>query len=84
MSRIRGLELRLIALPLVRPFRTSFGEDTTKEAILLRLGQDKIDAERSIGQGLRRPNLGTDRIGRAPAKSEHAEAAGIADCGRQS
>jgi O-succinylbenzoate synthase len=40
MSRIRGLELRLIALPLVRPFRTSFGEDTTKDAILLRLETD--------------------------------------------
>ena len=43
MSRIRSLELRLIALPLVRPFRTSFGEDTTKDAILLRLETD--DAE---------------------------------------
>ncbi|MFL5768335.1 MAG: o-succinylbenzoate synthase [Actinomycetota bacterium] len=43
MSRIRSLELRLIALPLVRPFRTSFGEDSTKDAILVRLETD--DAE---------------------------------------
>jgi len=43
VTRIRSVELRLIALPLVRPFRTSFGEDTTKDAILLRLETD--DAE---------------------------------------
>ena len=27
MTAIRGIELRLIRLPLVRPFRTSFGVD---------------------------------------------------------
>ncbi len=43
MTAVRGIELRLIALPLVRPFRTSFGEDTTKNAILLRIETD--DAE---------------------------------------
>src|SRR4051812_47351478 len=43
MTRVRRIELRLIALPLVRPFRTSFGEDTTKDAILVRLETD--DAE---------------------------------------
>jgi o-succinylbenzoate synthase len=43
MTRVRRMELHLIALPLVRPFRTSFGEDTTKDAILLHLETD--DAE---------------------------------------
>ena len=41
--RIREIELRLIALPLVRPFRTSFGEATEKECILVRVVTD--DAE---------------------------------------
>ena len=35
--RIRSVELRDIALPLVRPFRTSFGEDTEKRCVLVRV-----------------------------------------------
>jgi len=31
---VRAVELHLVALPLVRPFRTSFGESTEKECIL--------------------------------------------------
>ena len=30
MTRIRAVELRLVSLPLVRPFRTSFGQETEK------------------------------------------------------
>lgn len=41
--RIREIELRLVALPLVRPFRTSFGEMREKECILARVTTD--DAE---------------------------------------
>lgn len=33
---LEGIELREVALPLVRPFRTSFGEERDKRAILLR------------------------------------------------
>jgi len=33
---LRALELVEVALPLVRPFRTSFGEETVKRAILVR------------------------------------------------
>jgi O-succinylbenzoate synthase len=33
---VRSLELREVALPLVRPFRTSFGEEKEKRAILVR------------------------------------------------
>ena len=40
MSRIRAIELRLIGLPLVRPFRTSFGEETEKVCILARVETD--------------------------------------------
>ncbi|HXF37284.1 MAG TPA: o-succinylbenzoate synthase [Actinomycetota bacterium] len=40
MTRVRALELRLVALPLVRPFRTSFGEEREKECILVRLETD--------------------------------------------
>jgi O-succinylbenzoate synthase len=40
---VRAIELRLIRLPLVRPFRTSFGQETEKECILARVETD--DAE---------------------------------------
>jgi o-succinylbenzoate synthase len=40
MTRIRSVELRLIGLPLVRPFRTSFGEMTAKECVLVRVETD--------------------------------------------
>lgn len=43
MTRVRAVELRLIGLPLVRPFRTSFGEETEKVCILARVETD--DAE---------------------------------------
>ena len=33
---LRAIELREVALPLVRPFRTSFGEEREKRAILVR------------------------------------------------
>jgi O-succinylbenzoate synthase len=38
--RILEAELRLVSLPLVRPFRTSFGEESTKDALLVRLQTD--------------------------------------------
>jgi O-succinylbenzoate synthase len=37
VTRLEAAELRLVELPLVRPFRTSFGEETTKEALLIRV-----------------------------------------------
>ena len=40
MTRIRSIELRLVAIPLVRPFRTSFGESTEKVCILARAETD--------------------------------------------
>jgi O-succinylbenzoate synthase len=40
---IQAVELRLVRLPLVRPFRTSLGTDTTKEAILVRVVSDGPD-----------------------------------------
>lgn len=43
MTRVRSVELRLIGLPLVRPFRTSFGTATEKVCILARVETD--DAE---------------------------------------
>lgn len=41
MTRVRSIELRLVAIPLVRPFRTSFGEMRTKECILARVETDE-------------------------------------------
>jgi O-succinylbenzoate synthase len=43
---IRGIELLEVALPFVRPFRTSFGEERSKRAILVRL-----DAGDAVGWG---------------------------------
>lgn len=43
MTRIREIELFLVELPLVRPFRTSFGTSTGKECVLARVRTD--DAE---------------------------------------
>ena len=37
---LEAIELREVALPLVRPFRTSFGEERDKRAILVRLDTD--------------------------------------------
>ena len=37
MSRIENVELRLARLPLVRPFRTSFGVETEKDVIYVRV-----------------------------------------------
>ena len=43
MSRVRAIELLHVELPLVRPFRTSFGEVRDKKCILVRVETD--DAE---------------------------------------
>jgi len=40
VTRIRSIELRLVAIPLVRPFRTSLGESTEKVCILARVETD--------------------------------------------
>jgi hypothetical protein len=36
VSEVLSVELRLVNLDLVRPFTTSFGTETMKEAILVR------------------------------------------------
>jgi len=46
MTRVREIELRLVGLPLVRPFRTSFGEETEKACILVR-----VETEEAWGWG---------------------------------
>ncbi|MDP9330210.1 MAG: o-succinylbenzoate synthase [Actinomycetota bacterium] len=43
MTSLRAVDLRLIGLPLVRPFRTSFGTETDKVCVLVRVETD--DAE---------------------------------------
>ena len=40
MTKIRSIELRLVQLPLVRPFRTSFGTSTAKVCLLARVETD--------------------------------------------
>ena len=43
MTRARAIELRLVGLPLVRPFRTSFGTSTEKVCVLVRLETDHAE-----------------------------------------
>ncbi len=43
MTRARRIELRLVGLPLVRPFRTSFGVSTQKVCILVRIETDHAE-----------------------------------------
>ena len=42
MTRVRRVELLLVGLPLVRPFRTSFGVSTRKECVVVRVGHDRL------------------------------------------
>jgi o-succinylbenzoate synthase len=41
--KLTGVELRRIELPLVAPFRTSFGTETTRDALLLRVVTDEAE-----------------------------------------
>ena len=43
MTLVRAVELRTVGIPLIRPFRTSFGEETHKSCVLVRAITD--DAE---------------------------------------
>ena len=43
MTTVRAVELRTVGIPLIRPFRTSFGEETHKSCVLVRVVTD--DAE---------------------------------------
>ena len=48
MTRVRAVELRTIGLPLVRPFRTSFGTSTEKVCVLAR-----VETDDGVGGGVR-------------------------------
>jgi len=43
MVELKAIELREVSLPLVRPFRTSFGEESGKRAILVRAIGDDVE-----------------------------------------
>ena len=40
MTLVRAVDLRMVGIPLVRPFRTSFGEETRKVCLLTRVVTD--------------------------------------------
>ncbi|MGX5696657.1 o-succinylbenzoate synthase [Agromyces soli] len=42
-TRIEGIELHRLEVPLVRPFETSFGRETVREALLVRVRTDAGD-----------------------------------------
>jgi O-succinylbenzoate synthase len=43
MTTVRAVELRMVGIPLVRPFRTSFGEETRKVCLLARVVTDEAE-----------------------------------------
>ena len=43
--KLTGVELRRISMPLVAPFRTSFGTETTRDILLLRAVLDGPSGE---------------------------------------
>jgi O-succinylbenzoate synthase len=43
VTRIRAIELRLVGIPLVRPFRTSFGTEIDKRCVLVRVETDEAE-----------------------------------------
>ncbi|MFE5853064.1 o-succinylbenzoate synthase [Streptomyces sp. NPDC056500] len=49
--KITGVEFRTIELPLVSPFRTSFGTETVREALLLRVVTDEAEGWGECGAG---------------------------------
>jgi O-succinylbenzoate synthase len=55
MTRVRQVELRLVSLPLVRPFRTSFGTETEKVCVLARV---ETDAGEGWGECVAGPDPG--------------------------
>src|SRR5437764_509061 len=54
LMRVVGVELRLVAIPLVRPFRTSFGEERDKRALLVRV--ETADAAEGWGECVASPD----------------------------
>ena len=43
MTTVRAVELRTVGIPLIRPFRTSFGEETHKSCVLIRVVTDDTE-----------------------------------------
>jgi o-succinylbenzoate synthase len=43
MTTVHAVELRMVGIPLVRPFRTSFGEETEKVCMLARVVTDEAE-----------------------------------------
>ncbi len=46
MTRVRAIEIRFVSLPLVRPFRTSFGTSASKSCLLAR-----VETDSAVGWG---------------------------------
>ncbi|WP_214321214.1 o-succinylbenzoate synthase [Nonomuraea sediminis] len=49
--KLTGVEIRTIELPLVSPFRTSFGTETVREALLVRVVTDEAEGWGECGAG---------------------------------
>ena len=50
-GRVERVELRRIALPLVAPFRTSFGVERERDILLVRVEWRSVDGDRAEGWG---------------------------------
>ena len=68
MIRLDELELRRIALPLVTPFRTSFGTETTRDILLVHVAGALLDAD-GADTGIRADGWGENVAGSEPLYS---------------
>ena len=49
--KLTGVEVRVVEMPLVAPFRTSFGTETVREALLVRVTTDDAEGWGECGAG---------------------------------
>lgn len=76
--RIEAIELRRIEVPLVRPFETSFGRETVREALLVRVRTDAGDGWGECVAG-RDPFYSSEYVGGAASVIERYLAPALLD-----
>jgi O-succinylbenzoate synthase len=69
-SRVQAIELHRLEVPLVRPFETSFGRETAREVLLVRVRTDRGDGWGECVAG-RDPFYSSEYVGGAASVIEH-------------
>jgi O-succinylbenzoate synthase len=71
--RVQAIELHRLEVPLVRPFETSFGRETAREVLLVRVRTDRGDGWGECVAG-RDPFYSSEYVGGAASVIEHYHA----------